>query len=211
MWSQFFSQVACGDVLGVLHSPGCNREGIMSQAVGQRTSDFDPLGATASQWFVIQTNPREEDRGFLHLTEKGFEVFFPRIRVLRYRQLRVGHAIRPLFPSYLFARFKYPEEYPQVLWTRGVRRVLGADLKPTAVPDEVIATIQSQMDPNGLVRVGRRLRPRDPVRIKSGPFKDLLGIFERELDEDGRVEILLQVLGFQARVHLHESMLEKVP
>jgi transcription antitermination factor NusG len=66
------------------------------------------------------------------------------------------------------------------------------------------------MDEQGLVRVGRRLKPKDRVRIKSGPFKDLLALFERELDDNGRVEILLQVLGFQARVQIHESLLEKI-
>ncbi len=161
-------------------------------------------------WFVVQTNPREEEKALSGLGEKGFELFFPRIKVVRYWKLRAGEAIRPLFPSYLFARFAYPQDYPYVLWTRGVRRVVGAGDDPVPVPDEVIRTIKDQMDEQGLVRVGRRLKPRDRVRIKSGPFKGLLALFERELDDNGRVEILLQVLGFQARVQLHESLLEKI-
>lgn len=183
----------------------------MSQCVTDGESGLSPSGDCIPRWFVVQTNPKEEERALVHLAEKGLELFFPRIRVVRFRRLRAKQAIRPLFPSYLFARFHYPEEYPHVVWTRGVRRVLGTGGEPTSVPDEVIATIQSQMDPQGLVRVGRRLRPKDRVRIISGPFKDLLGIFERDLDDQGRVEILLAVLGFQARVHLHESLIERVP
>lgn len=162
-------------------------------------------------WFVVQTNPREEEKALRGLMEKGFEIFFPRIKVVRYWRLKPAEAVRPLFPSYLFARFTHPRDYPYVLWTRGVKRVVGAGDEPVPVPDEVIETIRDQMDDDGLVRVGRRLKPRDMVRIKSGPFKGLLALFERELDDNGRVEILLQVLGFQARVQLHESLLERVP
>jgi transcription elongation factor/antiterminator RfaH len=181
---------------------GCETEGFPS---------ISPTGEIIPRWFVVQTNPKEEERALAHLAEKGLELFYPRIRVVRFRRFRARQVIRPLFPSYLFARFNYPDEYPHVVWTRGVKRVLGTGGKPTSVPDEVIATIQSQMDSQGLVRVGRRIRPKDRVRIISGPFKDLLGIFERDLDDQGRVEILLAVLGFQARVHLHESLIEKVP
>lgn len=178
---------------------------------GQQGTGLGVLEEVSPAWFVVQTNPKEEDRARLHLEEKGVQIFYPRIKVVRFRRMRMGCAIRPLFPSYLFARFRYPAEYPHVLWTRGVRRVLGADSEPLPVPDEVVATIQSQMDSEGLVRVGRRLKPKDRVRIKSGPFKDLLGLFERDLDDQGRVEVLLQVVGFQARVHLHESLLERAP
>lgn len=170
-----------------------------------------PEGEETLQWFVIQTNPREEEKALMHLSEKGFELFFPRTRVVRYQGLKSREFVRPLFPSYLFARFHHPEDYPYVVWTRGVKRVLGSDGKPTPVPQEVILTIKGQMDERGLVRVGRRLKPKDRVRIKSGPFKDLLALFERELDDKGRVEILLQVLGFQARLQLDESVLERVP
>jgi transcription antitermination factor NusG len=31
--------------------------------------------------------------------------------------------------------------------------------------------------------VGRRLKPKDKVRIRSGPFKNLIGIFERVIDD----------------------------
>jgi transcription antitermination factor NusG len=163
------------------------------------------------QWFVIQTNPRAEERAMHYLGEKGLELFFPRIQVVRYRELRAGVALRPMFPSYLFARFRFPDEYPHVRWTRGVRRILGAGEEPLAVPGEVIALIQAQVDDKGVVKVGRRLRPKDRVRIRSGPFKDLLGIFEREIDDQGRVEILLSVVGYQARVHIHESLVDRIP
>jgi transcriptional antiterminator RfaH len=162
-------------------------------------------------WYVVQTNPREEDRALHYLNEKGVETFFPKIQVVRYYGVKVTTVIKPMFPSYLFARFYAQEELPYVRWTRGVKRILGPDEEPLPVEEEVIELIQSQMDDRGVVKVGKRLRPKDRVRIKSGPFKDLLGIFEREIDDQGRIEILLNLVGYQARVQLHESLVERIP
>jgi transcriptional antiterminator RfaH len=163
------------------------------------------------RWYVVQTNPREEARALRCLGEKGVEVFFPRVQVMQYRAVKVGLVVRPMFPSYLFARFRGEEEFPYVLWTRGVKRVLGAEGHPLPVDDEVVSFIRGQVDSRGVVKVGRRLRAKDRVRIRSGPFKDLLGIFEREIDDAGRVEILLNLIGYQARVQLHESLVERMP
>lgn len=163
------------------------------------------------RWYVIQTNPREEERALHYLGEKGVETFFPRILVVRYRLVRVGTVIKAMFPSYLFARFRSPEEVPYVRWTRGVKRILGAEDEPIPVPEEAVRLIQEQVDEEGVVRIGRRLRPRDRVRIRSGPFKDLLGIFEREINDQGRVEILLNLVGYSARVQLHGSLVERLP
>jgi transcriptional antiterminator RfaH len=167
-------------------------------------------GYQMRRWYVVQTNPREEERALHHLNEKGVETFFPKIEVVRYRQTKAGMVIRPMFPSYLFAHFVAPEEVPYVHWTRGVRRILGADNAPLPLEDEVVSFIKSQTGEKDVAKVGLRLKPNDRVKVRSGPFKDLLGIFEREIDDQGRVEILLNLIGYQARIQLHESLLERV-
>jgi len=48
------------------------------------------------------------------------------------------------------------------------------------------------------------------VRIKTGPLKELLGIFERWVSENERVRVLLSLIGYQPAVEMHYSMLEKV-
>jgi transcription elongation factor/antiterminator RfaH len=170
---------------------------------------MDPV--IGKSWYVIQTNPREEERALHYLNEKGVETFFPRIQVVRYRDVKVGLSIKPMFPSYLFAHFRAPADFPYVQWTRGVKRILGGGDEPLPVPDDVVDLIRGQVDHRGVVKVGRRLKPKDRVRIRSGPFKDLLGIFERDIDDQGRVEILLNLMGYQARVQLHESLVERIP
>jgi transcription antitermination factor NusG len=60
------------------------------------------------------------------------------------------------------------------------------------------------------VRVKQSFEPNDVVRIKAGPLKDLLGIFERWVSESERVRILLNLIGYQPAVEMHYSMIEKV-
>jgi transcription antitermination factor NusG len=58
--------------------------------------------------------------------------------------------------------------------------------------------------------VKHHFEPNDVVRIKTGPLKDLLGIFERWLSNSERVKILLNLIGYQPAVEIHYSMIEKV-
>jgi transcription antitermination factor NusG len=113
------------------------------------------------QWFVIHTNPREEERAFHYVGEKGVETFFPKIQVVRYNGVRKGITIKPILPSYLFARFQAIDELPCVRWTRGVKQILGSEDKPTVVEDEVVDFIKSRVDDKGIAMVGRRLKPKD--------------------------------------------------
>jgi transcription antitermination factor NusG len=48
------------------------------------------------------------------------------------------------------------------------------------------------------------------VRIKSGPLKDLSGIFERWVSDNERVRILLNLIGYQPAIEIHCSLVEKV-
>ena len=98
------------------------------------------------QWFVVQTNPREEERVLHYLGEKRVETFFPKIQAVRYKGLTGKIAIKPMFPSYLFTRFQAPDETPFVRWTRGVKQILGADENPIAVDDEAVDFIMGQVD-----------------------------------------------------------------
>jgi transcription antitermination factor NusG len=50
----------------------------------------------------------------------------------------------------------------------------------------------------------------DVIRIKTGPLKDLLGIFERWVSDSERVRVLLNLIGYQPSIELHYSMIEKV-
>jgi len=48
------------------------------------------------------------------------------------------------------------------------------------------------------------------VRIRIGPLRDLIGIFERWLPREGRIRILLNLLGYQTGVELDYLQVERI-
>ena len=60
------------------------------------------------------------------------------------------------------------------------------------------------------MRLKSHFQANDVIRIKTGPLKDLLGIFERWMPDGERVRILLSLMGYQPVVEIHYLMIEKV-
>jgi transcription antitermination factor NusG len=54
------------------------------------------------------------------------------------------------------------------------------------------------------------MKPGEQVRIKSGPLKDFIGIFERKVSARDRIRVLLQVVGSQVSVNLPETLVERI-
>ena len=161
-------------------------------------------------WYVIQTKPKKEGEATNYLSTKGVEIFSPLMETFSTRNGRMNKEFKPLFPSYIFGKFDLYQNYPLVRWARGVKKVLGFGGYPIPVSEEVIETIKGRTDSDGVVRKTYHFEPNDVIRIKSGPLKDLLGIFDRWVSDSERVRILLNLIGYQPAVELHYSMIEKV-
>ncbi len=161
-------------------------------------------------WYVIQTKAKKEEESVSYLSTKGIEVFNPLMETFVQRNGKMNKELKTLFPNYIFARFELEKNYPLVRWARGVTRVLGFGGYPTPVSEEVIELIRKRTDERGIVRKTYDFEPNDVVRIKSGPLKELLGIFDRWVSENERVRILLNLIGYQPAVEIHHSWIEKV-
>ena len=119
-------------------------------------------------------------------------------------------SMRPLFPGYIFGRFALDSDYSLVRWARGVKKVLSFGGYPVPVSEAVVELIRARTDAAGVVRTLHSFSPNDVIRIKTGPLRDLLGIFERWMPDQERVRVLLNLIGYQPTIELHCSMLEKV-
>ena len=165
---------------------------------------------TMRQWFVIQSKPQQADRVALQLVELlGVEVYNPKVEVRVVRGTRKLTQIKPLFPNYLFAQLNLPEEWKTITFTRGVARVLGGWEDPRPVDAAIIAAIRSQERRKDRLISYYRFSPREKVVVRSGPLKDIHGIFDRYVDEGGRVRILLSLIGFAASVELESEQVSK--
>jgi len=163
------------------------------------------------EWYVIQTKPKKEDEAKSYLSMKGLEIFNPFMENFVIRNGKINKELKPLFPGYIFGKFELEKDYSLVRWGRGVRKILGlGGGYPTPVSEEVVEIIRKRLDTHGIVRKSYHFEANDRVRVKSGPMKDLLGIFERWVSDSDRVRILLNLIGYQPAVEMHYSMIEKV-
>ena len=163
------------------------------------------------QWHVIQSKPQQADRVAVQLVELlGIEVYNPKIEVRAVHGTRKVALVRPLFPNYLFARLDLPAEWKTITFTRGVARVLGGWEDPRPIDDAVIEAIREQEQGRDRLIAYYRFQPQEAVVVRSGPLKDLYGIFDRYVDEGGRVRILLSLVGYSAAVELESEQVSKL-
>ena len=163
------------------------------------------------RWHIVQSKPHQADRVAAQLQELlALEVYNPKIAVRAVRGARKVTQVRQLFPNYLFARLDLPAEWKTITFTRGVARVLGGWEDPRPVDEAVIAAIRTQERRKDRLISYYRFKPREGVVVRSGPLKDVHGIFDRYVDEGGRVRILLSLIGFAAAVELESEQVAKV-
>jgi transcriptional antiterminator RfaH len=161
-------------------------------------------------WYVIQTKPKKEEEARSYLWTKGVEVFNPLMETFLSKNGKVNREVKPLFPGYIFGKFDLEQSYPLVRWAKGVKKVLGFGEYPTPISEQAVEIIREKADTQGIVRLKCHFQANDVIRIKTGPLKDLLGIFERWISDSERVKILLNLMGYQPAVEIHYSMIEKV-
>lgn len=167
------------------------------------------LSSTAA-WYVIQTKPKKEAETSQRLEDLGLECLLP--KALDYRTVNSlpVQTEKPLFPNYLFVKLILARHYYQVKWTKGIARFVEWEDRPAPIAEEAVETIRSRMDERDRVKIGLDVRAGEEVRIKSGPLRDFVGIFERKLSERDRIRVLLQVVGSQVSVNVPESLVERV-
>lgn len=121
---------------------------------------------------------------------------------------------KPLFPSYLFARFDLGAGNPaNWKWIPGLRYLVAYGDVAIPVPAEVIRVIGRQVRELEEVEAGTTLpfKPGDVVRIKDGPFADMMAVFDRACRPGKRVQILLDALDRSYKLKIEPERLEKAP
>jgi len=161
-------------------------------------------------WYVVQTKPGNEDRVQNNLHGQEIENFLPRWEAHVYRQGTMIQRIKPLFPNYLFAKFHLELQYYKVKWTRGVNRILGNGNGPIPISEQVISTIKEKVGENNLIRLEDEWKEGDVIQVTSGPFKDLMGIFQKKISSQGRVRILLSLIGIDVPVQISKWQIRRV-
>lgn len=163
-------------------------------------------------WYVVHTHLKQEERTSSNLGTLQLETLAPKLRVEKYNQFtgQLTKVFKPLFPNYIFARFKFNEVYHRIRFTRGVHSLVMFNNTPTPVDDEIIELIRSRMGEDGVVKTMEELKPGDAVMIRDGRFKNLCGVFERGMPDADRVRVLLNTVSFQAHVVVNRALVTKI-
>ena len=96
-------------------------------------------------WYVVHAQQRAEERACVHLNRQGFEAYLPRYMAQRSHARRRDWVARALFPGYLFVRLDLERDrWLAVNSTIGVRGLVSAGSRPTAVPTGLIDGIRAR-------------------------------------------------------------------
>ena len=101
------------------------------------------------------------------------------------------------FPGYLFVVLDLiRDRWRSINGTFGVQRLVmaGSEERPVALPRRLVEALLCQADSRGCIRPSGLLPVGQQVRILAGPFGDRMGELI-ELDEAGRVRVLIELLG----------------
>lgn len=163
------------------------------------------------KWYPIRTKNNQEDIAAFNLSQLNLEILNPKLRQEKLVWGIPKTVLKPLFPSYLFAKFN-PVKYLSVIqYARGVKQILrfGETLVP--IEDEIIEEIASRLNSNGYAEIPKKeISAGTKVIIEDGIFSGLSGIFERELSDQKRVVVLLNLMGVQTHLTMGKQLVKPV-
>ena len=90
--------------------------------------------------------------------------------------------------------------------TIGVSSLFMCNERPLPIPQGVVEAILARVDPGNITRLDDGLEVGQQVRILSGAFADTIGTLQR-LDDNGRVRVLLELMGGEVPIILDRSKL----
>ena len=88
-------------------------------------------------------------------------------------------------------------------------KILGARDGPISISEKVVQTIREKVGKDNLVKLEGEWKEIDIVQITSGPFKELMGIFQKKMSDNGRVRILLSLIGVDIPVQILQWQIRK--
>jgi transcription antitermination factor NusG len=147
------------------------------------------------QWYALRSKPRKEDVVWKQVRERGYEVFYPRLRVNPVNPR--SRKYRPYFPGYLFVRVDIESAGLSTFqWLPHTIGLVSFGGEPALVPDNLIHAIKHRVDE--IAQAGGEvfddLHKGDVVQINFGPFDGYEAIFDTRLPGTERVKVLLQFL-----------------
>ena len=161
-------------------------------------------------WFCIRTQPKHEHIAAAHLErDKEVTVFNPQLRVRRATKRGAVWFVEALFPGYLFARFDWESKMMSVRGTAGVSSLVSFGTDIPAVPAAVVDALRSQFHGNDPYVVDESVSDGEHVKLAGGPFHGLEVTVLKVLEPQGRIQVLLEILGRCTQIEVNMSQVAR--
>lgn len=165
------------------------------------------MSIAEAQWYVVHTQPRSEKRAEHNLRLQSYTVFAPFIsrKVRHARQSKIVQS--PLFPRYIFVRIDLGRDrWLSINSTAGVCELIAVLDRPSPLPAGLVEVLMRAHAGRSAKDIDEEFDVNATVQLSSGPFAELIGRIER-VDERGRVQVLLEIMGRAVSVQTTVSQL----
>jgi len=161
----------------------------------------------AARWVAFYTLARREKELMRKLEAVGIPFYVPLVsRRLRSPGGRVRRSHVPLFPGYVFSRVD-DHQRRTALGTNTIARWLSVPDERMLVRD--LRAIKQLVDSDRPLTPEARLESGQPVRVRSGPLRDLEGMVVQRRGEE-RLLVAVRFLNQGASIELEDVDLERL-
>ena len=160
-------------------------------------------------WFAIRVRSRCEKLAAVDLETKGFQVCAATAPHRRIWIDRVRTVEMPLFPGYIFGRFR-PVDRSTIQRGAGVAGIVGAAGTDYPIADEEMDSVLSLLRSGVEVLRSPYLQVGTRVKVSSGPLAGVSGIVQ-QVKNGYRLVISVEFLQRSVAVELDMAMVEPLP
>ena len=162
----------------------------------------------SKKWLAVYTRPRHEKTVEKEFQKKEFEVYLPMLKERRKWSDRKKWVEFPMFRSYVFVRTKI-NNTQIVLQTPGVVKVIKFGKEVAVVRNESIEAIKLMIEGGYNPEPLNYFIKGDPVEVKDGPLKGLVGEVI-QLDKNDRLVVRVDAIQHSISIHIDRGFLKPI-
>ena len=160
------------------------------------------------KWIAVYTKPRHEKTVEKELQKKEFEVYLPLLKQRRKWSDRKKWVEFPLFRSYIFVKTEIKNAL-FVLQTLGVVKVVKFGGEVAVIQNDSIQAIKLMIEGGYSPEATDYFVKGDPVEVKNGPLKGLVGEVIR-VDNHDRLLVRVDAIQHSVSVQINRAFLKSV-
>jgi len=168
-----------------------------------------PQFESGARWYCVRSKPKKERLAASSLAAlHGLDVFCPQIRFRRQTVRGPVWFQEAMFPGYFFARFDMVEAKRAVSYSPGVLTLPMFNGCHVSIPDSVIESLKADLDAECTVDAGAALEVGEETTVLEGSMRGLKVKVIKLMPAEGRVGVLLELLGTLVEAELPDDALE---